>query len=108
VSGRPLALGLDLVQARRLDEEAGQPFADGLSLDEGIAAEIEKRQQQAGIRLGLPPALGARVVSLRDEAQGLAPFDLSPLVAAGRGRHREEADDVEPAGRTCAGEHAGS
>jgi hypothetical protein len=42
---RPPELRMDLTESRRLAEEAGKPFPDGLSFKEGVATEIAKHQQ---------------------------------------------------------------
>jgi hypothetical protein len=42
---RPPELRTDLIEVRRMAHEAGQLFPDGLSFQEGVAAEIAKHQQ---------------------------------------------------------------
>jgi hypothetical protein len=99
-------LRTDLIEARRLAEEAAQPFPDGLSFKEGVAAEIAKHQEllRDWDPAGTTSGDGRRTFACRCRGRRTATVTQAQLkavhaAAVAAGRHRVTLDDLRRAAR---------
>jgi hypothetical protein len=103
---RPPELRTDLIEVRRLAEEAGQSFPDGLSFKEGVSAEIAKHQQllRNWDPAGTTSGDGRRTFACRCRGRRTATVTQAQLnavyaAAVAAGRRRVTLNDLRRAAR---------